>query len=91
MEIKMTESDLFHLLMSSMQYALGRRSYITSVVSGLIINHFQELSTVHQQTLYERLNESINASHQRGDFIGDPIDDETWQRLRRVLKGEINA
>lgn len=69
------------LIMScALRYALGRRTYIVSVVVDYIISAIPHMSEQCRRVMIKDIRECTN--------YGDECDKEDWMRLLDELKGE---
>ena len=86
-------TDDFNILaICAFRYALGRRTYITSEVAGILgayINHLDERSLVVILEDYKRTYESeqLGLNH----AFGDKCDRDTWVKLEQQLKDQLQA
>ena len=70
-------SDYELVVSSAVRYALGRRTYIVSVICNYIKSHLDELS--------EPCKKSIKRDIQGAYSLGDTCDERDWKELERIL------
>ena len=75
--------ELATLISCALRYALGRHSYITSSVAGIIKNNTCYLSELDKDKLIRDLREELLFTKGRSS-----IDDEIWDDLLQYLLGE---
>lgn len=79
--IEVMQEDLYSFLHCSINYAFGRRSYITGVVADQVRYYWTCLKQDHRNTLTRNLGRDI-ASYDRSERkIGDDCDDAGWRVL----------
>ena len=82
--IKITR-DLKDILCCSLRYALGRRTYITSLVANYIMEH-KELIDDKVKTIM--LKDLENYFENRNDYYkDDECDYQSWLKLKKWLEG----
>ena len=75
-----------HILICAVRYALGRQSYIVSVVAEYVACKRKELSECCVNILIRDIEESIDLYHRNGLSCGMTCDERTWLNLLEVLK-----
>ena len=84
-EINGNKGDLSAMLVSSVRYALGRRTYIVNWTCEFIERNQHLLSARDKLVM-------IRDIEQQKEFgYGDDCDEKDWKRLLVVLKGESYA
>jgi hypothetical protein len=73
-----TSEHLSWLLLTSMRYAIGRRTYAPSYTAEIIRKHWGDISAESRALLLRDLDGEIKA---RGSYLGDPCDVATWTAL----------
>lgn len=76
------EKDLQILLVCSFRYALGRRTYMPSLVSEIIQEHVGALSKSDKIQILEDIRKAKATK-----TAGDSCDVETWSNLEKFLQG----
>lgn len=80
-----TLCDLVILLFCGLDYALGRKTYVTDVIPMLILRNRKLLRDGDLYTMIERIDEA-----EKHDNLGSPtIDAPGWRRFRDNLKAEL--
>lgn len=67
-------------LLSSLRYAMGRRSYITGVTAELVAEHFDMLTPAQREQVIEEIQQELDRREAVGSTLGDQCDHEVWQR-----------
>ncbi len=78
--MKLDKEDFDTLAFCAFRYALGRRTYITAMVSALLSKHAAELNRATKGLMVEEINRSISLRH-----AGDDCDVVEWLALRNTL------
>ena len=81
--MKIGNDDDRLILIAAFRYALGRMTYMPSVVAGFIEQCWRELTEHDQRLIQSEISEAIERGHAGMDF-----DVATW---RRVLKLPVGA
>ena len=78
MTIKLDFNDIDQdiLLFCAFRYALGRRTYVPSVIERIIIDNWDNMPPVTREKFKREIREAIN-----GNRAGDIYDVEGWSRL----------
>lgn len=81
MSINISKEDFGTLCFCALRYCCGRRTYMPSLVQGIVMSHFkdldeQTLKTIAQEEEYQR----------RFNLWGDSCDKEDWLNFYRSLK-----
>lgn len=80
--------DLAITLHCAFSYALGRQTYVTDVVPGIILRNISVLADGDLQVMIDRIDEA----ERREYGLGSPtIDAPGWRRFRDNLKAELAA
>lgn len=81
--LKMNEEDVWPLLISAFRYALGRRTYMPSLISGIILSNKHMLSEWQRRQLACEVGDY---KEMYGD-LGDECDEQMWMRFcEEILK-----
>ncbi len=78
--IKIKQDDFRDLAICSFRYALGRRTYITSAISSLLIDYSSELSSFTRTLIIKEIKEALYQ-----DTAGMKCDRESWINLLNCL------
>lgn len=81
-----SSEDLGTLLLCSMRYALGRRSYIVGYVASMIVEYLPLVSTSDVGIMTRELHDEINRAEENGKTLGDKQDHAVWWKLRDTLE-----
>lgn len=79
---KLRQDEFRDLAICAFRYALGRRTYITSAVSDLIIKHGGDLSHFTRDLMIKEIKEALYQ-----DRAGMDCDKENWIKLLNHLLG----
>lgn len=75
-------------LLSSLRYAMGRRSYITSLTAELVAKHFDMLTPAQREQVIQEIMTELDRRTAIGQTLGDACDHEMWwktvERLRSL-------
>lgn len=77
----LSADDLGLLLVCSLRYAMGRRSYITALIAEKIEAHFSNLSASDRVVILRDLRQSLQHAEGAGRMLGDAMDDKVWRDL----------
>jgi hypothetical protein len=75
-----------HILICAVRYALGRMSYMVSVVCGYVAIKHRELSQECIAIIVRDIEEEIEMCHKIGRTCGMECDEREWLRLLETLK-----
>lgn len=78
--VEITQNELFHLLLSSLRYAYGRKTYIVSDTCDWIKKYSPQLADTHQAIILKELTESLKTADP-----GHDCDLAQWKKLLNVL------
>lgn len=74
------------LLIYSVRYALGRRSYAVSDVCEAVERHLCDAKKGTANIIAKDVRDELNAAHGRGCQLGDPMGDARWRELLAWLE-----
>lgn len=80
-ETLVESADLYSFLHCSINYALGRRTYITGEVARQVKRYWNALTDGNKQTLTRNLRSDMDGWYRVGRQIGDACDDKIWRDL----------
>lgn len=83
MYIKISDADLRLLMFATFRYSLGRRTYIPSFITDLIIENY-ELFNEHD---WIKFIDEINDEK----CLGDPCDIQTWNKFYDFCKERLRV
>jgi hypothetical protein len=81
--------DLWTMLLSTIRYSMGRRSYVTGLTSDLVKLYSQYLEPTELDQIKREVSKEIEVSEQGGRTLGDPPDHEIWKNLVKFLTERI--
>jgi hypothetical protein len=86
------DDDFEHSLISAARYAMGRRTYIVSIIVDYIIRLIPTLSDWCISILYKDIQSEMNLSKRIGDTknFGDSCDYAYWIKIYKVLYEEMS-
>lgn len=76
-------------LISSLRYAMGRRSYITSLTAELVATHFDMLTPAQREQVIEEIANELDTCERMGQTLGDAMDHELWGKTVERLRGML--
>lgn len=75
-----------HILICAVRYALGRMSYMVSIVCEYVASKHRELSEHCIDIIIRDIEEEIEMCHKIGRTCGMECDEREWLRLLETLK-----
>lgn len=85
MIINIRDDDFQDLCVCAFRYGLGRRTYITSALSNLLIRHSDKLNKYTRILIVKEIKEAIYKSN-----AGMEMDEQCWIELLNCLIGYPN-
>lgn len=76
-----SNSDLYTMVHCTINYALGRRTYITGLVADTVRRYWAALGDDQRITLTKNLRSDVAGYDRAGRSIGDQCDDRGWRNL----------
>jgi len=75
-----TEEDTKFIILASIRYAIGRKTYIPALICNWIKKHWPELSYICKDMIIKEVKEVIDKYERLGDsnILGDSINKKTW-------------
>lgn len=89
--IQIGDHDLWLMLMSTLRYAMGRRSYITGSTAGLIKKYAYTLNEGQLQQVQKEVIEEIQRANALGHTLGDQMDEDMWRAFISWTEDELQA
>lgn len=71
--------DLGLLLLCSLRYAMGRKSYVTSSIAETIEYHWDDLNARDHMTILADLRGELERAERAGQFLGMEMDHKMWR------------
>ena len=78
-------TDLWTMIMCTLRYAMGRRSYITSLAADLVRIYKSWLEPTELDQIKRELKRELERSNELGRTLGDPPDHDVWKKLESEL------
>ena len=76
-----------HITICAVRYALGRMTYIVSVVCEYVEAKKDELSEQCKAIIVRDIQEEYDFCHRLGKTLGMEYDEQNWMCLLEILKG----
>lgn len=76
------------ILICAVRYALGRQSYIVSVVCGYVADKRKTLSQNCLNVIIRDIEDELERFHEAGQTLGMECDERDWKKLLQILKAE---
>ena len=90
-DVKVSHEDLYSFLHCAVQYAVGRRSYITSTVADQVRRYWHHLDINEQRTLTRNLRADLEVYARAEKLAGDACDDQSWRDLLEWCEAKVRA
>lgn len=80
--------DIWVMLLSTIRYSMGRRSYIVGLC-GALYDRYQDALTVQQRAqIAIEIEKELELSEKLGKTLGDRMDHGTWKEMaQKIRKG----
>lgn len=85
-EVKVPAQDLWVMLMSTIRYAMGRRSYMPSLSIEFVERYRSYLTDQQFKQLLDEVRSEIARYEAFNSRLGDVIDHETWKNFVEKYK-----
>lgn len=82
--MKLKTDEFNDLAICAFRYALGRRTYITAVVSDLLIKYYKELTESSKLTIAKDIYRAFETNN-----YGMEMDKEEWEKLLKIIQDGI--
>lgn len=81
------------IALCAVRYALGRRTYMPSLVADWLKRHWNCLTEQNQRSILRDVDDEFKRAEELEDFstIGDPCDINTWRNLRDWMKEQLGV
>jgi len=90
--MEITGQDAWTLLLCSIRYAMGRQTYMPSLVCSLVRKYAQVLTSEQLRQVQHEIREEAMRAHAHGQHIGADFDENGWLQLvnwiEAILDGE---
>lgn len=71
--------DMWIMLIATVRYSLGRRSYMPSLSGELVARYSSYLTRDQLLQIASEIENELNLYSRLGKTLGDPCDEETWR------------
>jgi hypothetical protein len=88
-QLTINSDDLGLLVLCSLRYAMGRKSYITAAVADIIEARWNELSPNDKVNILRDLERSLGLAADAGQTLGMTMDDSMWRGLLERLNARV--
>lgn len=88
---QISNNELWGMLLYSMRYAFGRRSYAVGEVCDWIRAYQQLLTTERLEQIAREVNEELEREEKQNRFLGDECDHRTWMTLVADLRRSVQT
>lgn len=82
-------ADMWTLLMCSVRYAMGRRSYMPSTVADLVRKHVDVLDDHNLLQIQKEVFEELARAERCGETLGDQVDHDGWKEFVAWIRREL--
>jgi hypothetical protein len=79
------------LLVCSVRYSVGRRTYMPGLVADLVRRHWHDIDQGSRETLRRDVDEAIADEAKGRGSLGDACDRATWLDLAAWMRGQVEA
>jgi hypothetical protein len=79
------QEDLWTMLLCTIRYAMGRRSYITGLTRDLVKQYRKYLEPTELDQIKREVSKEVEQCEQDGRTLGDPPDHKIWKQLVKDL------
>jgi hypothetical protein len=76
--VTISDLNFWMMILSTLRYAMGRRSYITSLVPELVIQYQDVLEVQQLRQIQQEVVEELRKYNEVGRTMGDKCDDDGW-------------
>jgi len=84
------KNDMWILLMSTIRYSMGRRTYMSSLAGELVIKYRNYLTKDQLTQIVGEIRKELELVENSGCFLGDGVDHEAWKKtvsaIERLIK-----
>jgi len=83
--ITITKDQLWLMLLSTIRYSMGRRTYITAICKDLVYRFIQYLEPWQQKQIAEEIQKELDRAHKSNQLLGDQCDEDCWRDIVQFL------
>jgi hypothetical protein len=76
--VPVEREDIWILLMSTIRYAMGRRSYMPGLAMDLVAKYRKYITPEQLNQIYDEISEEVKKYSAFGGTLGDPSDHQSW-------------
>jgi hypothetical protein len=88
--IAISLDDLWMMVLSTVRYSMGRRSYIVGWCCDDLLKHYCEYLLDHQIVqIADEIERELRFCEARGETLGTEIDHRRWKEATQWLKEQI--
>lgn len=87
--VAVSHEDLYSFLHCSLQYAVGRRTYITGVVADQVRRYWQHLTPSQRGTLLRNFQSDVEYHDRIERPLGDACDEQGWRELLTFMQNNL--
>jgi len=89
-DVRVPPEDMWVLLLSTVRYSLGRKSYIVGVCEDFLAKYGPCLTPYQRKQTADEIRHELQLAHTLDGFLGNNINDEIWCRIaERLEKGDF--
>lgn len=86
MKVQIDNKDLHRLLLFSMRYSMGRKSYAPSIVIEALKEHCRDLTRTDLRSIINALEETIHQAELTDTLLGMESDHQDWKECLTFLR-----
>ena len=84
-KIKPDNNDMWILLMSTIRYSMGRRTYMSFLAGELVIKYHSYLTKNQLLQIVEEIERELKLSEVNSNYLGSKYDHEGWkENLQKI-------
>ena len=83
---KVNNNDMWVLLLSTIRYSFGRRTYMSSLSGELVLRYKHFLTKQQLEQIAEEIENELKLSEAQGVTLGMDIDHRAWQTTLRQIR-----
>ena len=88
---EISQDDLETMVVCTVRYALGRRSYIVGDAAGIVRWAWDDLRPGIRSVVYRDVDEAIERADATGASVGMQMDHDVWTLLRSWMREKERA
>ncbi len=79
-------TDMWVLLVSTVRYSMGRRTYMSSLAGELVIKYRDYLTKQQLIQIVEEIRKELRSAESFGSYLGSKIDHESWTSTANIIE-----